>query len=83
MSGMLELMTKLKREITHGGELKDQPCPFCKKPRSQRSDYLRCSSCATNWLQGESTEKDPRKERFDQFLKMQTMAGVRSIENKR
>ena len=53
MSEMLELMEKLKREIAEGGELKDLPCPFCQKPRSQRSDYVRCSPCGINWLQSE------------------------------
>ena len=53
MSEMLELMEKLKREIVEGGELKELPCPFCQKPRSQRSDYIRCSPCGVNWLQSE------------------------------
>lgn len=50
MSEMQELMEKLKREVTEGGELKELPCPFCQKPRSQRSDYIRCQSCGINWL---------------------------------
>ena len=62
---MLELMTKLKREIAHGGEL-DNPCPLCGLPRSQRSDYIRCSPCGVNWLEGENLEKDPRIERFQE-----------------
>lgn len=46
-------MERLKRETREGGELKDLPCPFCGKPRSQRSDYVRCQSCGVNWLQDE------------------------------
>ena len=49
MEEMAELMTK--REA--GGELADLPCPFCGKPRSQRSNYIRCQACATNWIQEE------------------------------
>jgi len=29
------------------------PCPFCQKPRSRRSDYIRCSPCGVNWLEQE------------------------------
>ncbi len=59
MPEMGELMEKLKREIEVGGELKDLPCPFCNKPRSQRSDYVRCSPCGLNWLDGEDLQKNP------------------------
>ena len=64
-TGMFELMEKLKREITHGGELTDSPCPMCGLPRSQRSDYIRCSPCGMNWLEGEDLTKDPRIDRFN------------------
>ena len=30
------------------------PCPFCKVPRVERSDYIRCNRCGTNWLLEES-----------------------------
>ena len=59
MSEVLELMEKLKREIEVGGELKSLPCPKCGLPRSQRSDYVRCSPCGLNWLQGEDMSKSP------------------------
>ena len=29
------------------------PCPFCQRPRLRRSDYVRCTPCATNWLDDE------------------------------
>ena len=29
------------------------PCPWCGKPRVQRSTYIRCNPCGTNWLQEE------------------------------
>ena len=64
MSEMGELMEKLQREAKRGGELMDLPCPLCGKPRSQRSDYVRCTPCATNWLVGEDLNKDPRIERY-------------------
>lgn len=54
-----EIMEMLKREITEGGELKELPCPICLKPRSQRSDYIRCSPCGLNWLEGEDLSKSP------------------------
>jgi hypothetical protein len=25
-------------------------CPFCRKPRVLRSDYIRCNPCGVNWL---------------------------------
>ena len=28
-------------------------CPFCKKPRVSRSDYIRCNLCGINWLNEE------------------------------
>lgn len=28
-------------------------CPFCHRPRVERSDYLRCNPCGVNWLQEE------------------------------
>lgn len=47
------------KEIREGGELKDLPCPLCGKPRSQRSDYVRCSPCGMNWMEGEDLNKSP------------------------
>jgi len=29
------------------------PCPFCQRPRVQRSDYIRCNPCGINWLDEE------------------------------
>lgn len=63
MAEMGELMERLKREATEGGELVDLPCPFCKRPRSRRSDYVRCAPCGTNWLDGEDLSRDPRIDR--------------------
>ena len=59
MSEMTGLLEKLKREIKEGGELKESLCPLCRKPRSQRSDYQRCSSCGMNWIAGEDLSKNP------------------------
>ena len=42
------------REAKEGGELKKLPCPFCQETeKTQRSDYIRCSRCGLNWLDGE------------------------------
>jgi hypothetical protein len=60
---MRELMAKLRKEAIEGGELIDLPCPLCHRPRSQRSDYIRCTPCAMNWLPGEDLEKDARLSR--------------------
>jgi hypothetical protein len=49
-------------ETTVGGGL--SPCPFCGVPRCQRSDYVRCSKCGVNWLDGENLTKDPRNARY-------------------
>ena len=49
---IVAIKDKITREIRHGGELKDQPCPYCGLPRCQRSDYIRCSKCGLNWDMG-------------------------------
>lgn len=49
-------------------------CPFCHKPRVERSDYIRCSPCATNWLDGEDISKDPRIERSSEMVESQRKA---------
>ena len=50
------------------------PCPFCHKPRVERSDYIRCPPCATNWLDGEDISKDPRIERYSEMVESQRKA---------
>jgi len=69
---MLELMEQLKREAIEGGELLNLPCPLCGKPRSQRSDYIRCTPCAANWMEGEDLSKDPRLSRKSGALNLVT-----------
>lgn len=61
--GMLELMKQLQREAREGGELTELPCPLCGRPRSQRSDYIRCQGCGMNWLPGEDVNRDARLSR--------------------
>lgn len=46
-------MLKSARESARNEVGAMPPCPFCTKPRVQRSDYIRCNPCATNWLQEE------------------------------
>lgn len=53
-------------EIAKGGS--GPACPFCKLPRCLRGDYLRCSRCGINWMNGEMLDRDPRRERMDNFL---------------
>lgn len=65
---MLDLMARLKSEAEVGGELKDMPCPLCGKPRSQRSEYIRCQSCGVNWLNGEDVNRNPRIERYGKMV---------------
>jgi len=60
---MVEAKEKVQREAREGGELESLPCPMCGRPRSQRSDYVRCTPCAANWLNGEDLTKDPRLSR--------------------
>jgi ribosomal protein L37AE/L43A len=31
----------------------EPPCPFCKRPRVERTDYIRCNPCGVNWLNEE------------------------------
>jgi hypothetical protein len=50
----------LAKENAEGGDLKNMPCPFCSKPRSTRSDYIRCQPCGLNWLPGDPMDKHPR-----------------------
>ncbi len=75
---LTELMEKLQREAREGGELKDMPCPMCGRPRSQRSDYIRCTPCATNWLAGEDRTKDPRLSREPYLSWKINQGGARS-----
>jgi len=70
---MVEAKERVQREAREGGELVDLPCPFCKRPRSQRSTCIRCTLCATNWLQEEMglpnyLERDPRVARREAAL---------------
>jgi len=58
-----DLLEKLKRESQVGGELTHLPCPLCGRPRSQRSDYIRCTPCGMNWLDGEDLSRDARLSR--------------------
>jgi ribosomal protein L37AE/L43A len=44
------------------------PCPFCQRPRVQRSDYVRCNPCGINWLDGEDLNRNPKAERWEKFL---------------
>ena len=48
-----------KAEIERGGELKDSLCPYCGRPRFDRSDYIRCGHCGMNWAKGYDTSKAP------------------------
>jgi len=41
------------REMRRNEVGTEPPCPFCKKPRVRRSDYIRCNGCAVNWLDNE------------------------------
>jgi hypothetical protein len=50
----------LAKENAEGGSLGNMPCPFCAKPRSQRSFYIRCQPCGLNWLPGDPMDKHPR-----------------------
>lgn len=52
------------------------PCPFCRRPRVRRSDYVRCNPCGTNWLEGEDLSRNPKAERWEKFL-----AGARSTRS--
>ena len=56
------------------------PCPFCQRPRVQRSDYVRCNLCGTNWLEGEDLTKDPRSQRMKDWIKAQEDAGTHSMK---
>lgn len=33
------------------------PCPFCSRPRVERSDYIRCNPCGVNWIEGTDWSK--------------------------
>lgn len=55
---------QIELEISAGGELSHLICPFCGLPRCQRSDYVRCSKCGVNWLDGEDLSRDPKIDRY-------------------
>lgn len=52
-----------------------EPCPFCKTPRNQRSDYIRCRPCGLNWLEGEDLNRDPRLTRKPLWAKTNQREG--------
>jgi hypothetical protein len=56
INGSLELV---RRENVEGGDLRDCLCPFCGRPRSQRSDYVRCQPCGVNWWPGTDLKRNP------------------------
>ncbi len=56
---MLSTMDLIAKENESGGPLTDLPCPFCGKPRSLRSDYIRCQPCGTNWTLGTDLTRNP------------------------
>jgi hypothetical protein len=58
----------LAKENREGGDLKGMLCPFCGKPRSPRSDYIRCQPCGVNWLEGEDVNRDPRTDRYRKMV---------------
>jgi len=62
---------KLMSEAVKGGELVELPCPFCQRPRSQRSDYIRCTPCGINWSAGEDLGRNPKVERFQKMVDSQ------------
>ena len=45
---ILRVKATVKDEIVVGGSLTDLPCPFCRLPRCERTDYVRCSKCGIN-----------------------------------
>lgn len=58
------------RELRRSEVGTEPPCPWCKRPRVSRSDYIRCNPCATNWLNEEMhlpgyLDKDPRVARLE------------------
>lgn len=66
----LESALKAWRDLLANEEGTEPPCPWCKKPRVRRTDYIRCNRCATNWLDRERDlpeylKKDPRVARSE------------------
>jgi uncharacterized Zn finger protein (UPF0148 family) len=61
-------------EIRKGGS--EAPCPFCHLPRVRRTDYIRCSRCGINWLEGEDLDHDPRGERQNKLRERERLAQV-------
>jgi ribosomal protein L37AE/L43A len=53
------LRDERQAEIQAGGDRDDLPCPYCKRPRSTRSDYIRCSFCGKNWPIGYGYDQSP------------------------
>lgn len=35
------------------------PCPFCGRPRVERSTYIRCNPCELNWGEDQDIFKHP------------------------
>ena len=56
---VLATKAQVMRETKLGGTLTDLPCPFCGKPRSLRSEYVRCQPCGANWWDGTDLTRNP------------------------
>jgi ribosomal protein L37AE/L43A len=66
-TGRKPMMTPDEQEAARQERLNEvgtmPPCPFCHRPRVERSGYIRCNPCGKNWLNGEDITKDPRASR--------------------
>ena len=70
---MSEMITASKLEESRKAFLAEvgteAPCPICKTPRFQMSDYIRCRACAINWLAGEDLSANPKIARFREMVR--------------
>lgn len=61
--GELRRMTYEEQEQARAERLAEvgtmPPCPFCGRPRVERSDYIRCNPCGINWIEGTDWGKRP------------------------
>ncbi len=77
-----ELEKILREEVQVGGDLVDLPCPVCGLPRCSRSDYIRCSRCAINWMDGDELTKNPTMERYQKMVRAAPKKAAQKAEAK-
>ena len=82
-----KMLTYEEQELNRQDRLNEvgtlPPCPFCGRLRVQRSDYIRCNVCGTNWLDGEDVSRNPKIERYNKMVAEQRKSAQPNLAEQR